>query len=309
MINSIFAIKTGEEWQDICNKVFCLHYEQEGYQTVPDTYGGDLGIEGFTRTGKLFQCYFPEGDYTSAELNTHLQKKMTNDIKKLLENGKELSVILNDIKVHKWIFVIPNYSDKKILSHAMKKKNEVKLKKKKDSLDYIADDFDILIYHDDHFALEFQTLATVGEVKTDLTDTKYSEQSWKDCDASLIDNIKRKINNVFYDSTEDAENVISQYLDAYAKGVSQIMRLQNSNPHLFDDFNKIKNSQERKIELQCKRKADNNNDLFFSLLDDFELRIKEKLGRSFSDDTIEELKDYLISDWLMRCPLDFKPEV
>jgi hypothetical protein len=176
-------------------------------------------------------------------------------------------------------------------------------------LDYIADDFDILIYHDDHFVLEFQTLATVGEVKTDLTDTEYSEQLWKDCDTSLIDNIKRKINNVFSDSAEDAENVISQYLDAYAKGVSQIMRLQNSNPHLFDDFNKIKNSQERKIALQCKRKADNNNDLFFSLLDDFEIRIKERLGKSFSDDTIEELKDYLISDWLMRCPLDFKLEV
>ena len=75
-----YNINTGEEWQALCDKALHLKFNDEGYQKVADTSNGDCGIEGFTRTGKVFQCYFPEGNYNTATLTKKTQDKINRDI-------------------------------------------------------------------------------------------------------------------------------------------------------------------------------------------------------------------------------------
>lgn len=302
----IYGITTGIEWQKICNKIFCMHYENEVYQTVPDTVGGDLGIEGYTRTGKVFQCYFPEGNYSAVELNDHLQNKMTTDIGKLVKNKDEFAELLKGIQIHQWIFVIPEYKDKKLLKHAIKKKEEIIANKKNEKLCFIADDFDVIIYHEDHYAVEFKNLMSVDGIKVDLTNTKYESFDWTNCDAELVKNIERKIRAILPNSVDDATSLISFYVDYYAKGLSQLTRLQKINPGLFEEFKKIARNQEKEMFVQCKRQVLNNNELFYKLLDDFENSLKERLNKDFDNETLDELKNHLVSDWLMRCPMDFK---
>ncbi|MDR3587942.1 MAG: hypothetical protein P4L59_21915 [Desulfosporosinus sp.] len=62
-----------------------MRYQDAHYQKVPAVVGGDAGIEGFTSTGIVYQCYSPERRYSDDELNEHLRKKMTNDIGKLVD--------------------------------------------------------------------------------------------------------------------------------------------------------------------------------------------------------------------------------
>ena len=50
----------GDSWEDFCQQCLKIRYRDEKYQEIPAHFGGDMGIEGFTRTGKVFQCYCPD---------------------------------------------------------------------------------------------------------------------------------------------------------------------------------------------------------------------------------------------------------
>lgn len=296
-----YNINTGEEWQALCDKALHLKFNDEGYQKVADTSNGDCGIEGFTRTGKVFQCYFPEGNYNTATLTKKTQDKINNDLKKLTRYKNELANILGNIKIKEWILLISEIRDKKILVYCNKKKEEIK--KSRAELPIIDEHFDILVYDQDYFSVEFASLAATGNVKIDLYNTN-TELNYNDIDSGLISNLKRKLYAVFSNS-KDADDTIEEYLESYAKGVAQLNRLQQSNPTYYDEFNNTFNSQEKEIKIKCRKDSSNNNELFYQILDDFERKLRERLRGYFTEDTIDDLKRFMISDWLMRCPMNF----
>ncbi|CAH8713376.1 hypothetical protein M5W83_26740 [Paenibacillus thiaminolyticus] len=60
-----------------------MKFQDEHFTEIPAVHGGDAGIEGFTRLGRVYQCYCPEREYSDDELYDHLRNKMTRDINKL----------------------------------------------------------------------------------------------------------------------------------------------------------------------------------------------------------------------------------
>ena len=67
MYNTKFGPYDGNSWEDLMQLCFRLKYESEYYQSIPAS-SGDCGIEGFTKTGKVFQCYCPDNNMSSADL-------------------------------------------------------------------------------------------------------------------------------------------------------------------------------------------------------------------------------------------------
>ena len=59
----------GDMWENACQVCFKLKYS-DSYSEVKATSPGDHGIEGFTRTGKVFQCYCPDENY-NPDKNTY----------------------------------------------------------------------------------------------------------------------------------------------------------------------------------------------------------------------------------------------
>lgn len=297
----LYNIKTGEEWQELCDKALHLKFNNEGYQKVADTSNGDCGIEGFTRTGKVFQCYFPEGNYDTKTLTEKTQDKINKDLKKLTTYQKDLSSILGDVKIKEWILLTSEIRDKKLLPYCNKKKDTVK--KAKDRPTFIDEKFDILIYDQDYFSIEFASLAATGNVKIDLYSTP-ADLKYDDINSELVDNLKRKLYAVF-SNPKDADDTIQEYLESYSKGIAQRNKLQISNPTYYDEFNNTFNSQEREIKIKCRKDSTNNNELFYQILDDFENKVRTRLSGTFTEETIDDLKNFMISDWLMRCPMNF----
>lgn len=73
----------GKSWEKLCDGCYRDRFQNENYTKVPSNYEGDAGIEGFTHSGIVYQCYCPEKDYTDNELYNALRKKVTTDIAKL----------------------------------------------------------------------------------------------------------------------------------------------------------------------------------------------------------------------------------
>ena len=139
---------SGESWENLCDSCYRMKYQEVHYQKVPSVLKGDAGIEGFTRTGVVYQCYCPEREYSADELYEHMRDKMTKDIGKLVDpDYKKRIEDLGVPPIHEWHFVIPLYKDSRILQHAETKRREVLTLKSSVPTGYthIHDNFTIVI--------------------------------------------------------------------------------------------------------------------------------------------------------------------
>ena len=116
----------GDTWEKWCDACYRDRYQSEHFIKVPADHKGDAGIEGYTLSGVVYQCYCPEKDYTVNELYDHLRNKVTTDIAKLLhKNNAERLKKLGVPLIKEWHFVIPEYRDKRIVEHLEDKRQEI----------------------------------------------------------------------------------------------------------------------------------------------------------------------------------------
>lgn len=301
----------GNKWEDLCNKVYKMRYMQDGYEVIPARYKGDGGIEGFTSTGIVTQCYYPDGNYSPDELYEKLRDKVTDDIKKIKTNEKDLYKLgIKEIK--EWHLITPEYKDKRIIEHLNKKKNELLEQKRNGEVNIVSDDIKLYIKDQDNLLPELQTLTlNLKEYKVtipEITDIDYTE-----CDSEKIENIKRKLNNLLLSQKDVVdENELNQlvniYVNCYLKGLQIINMLENNLPHIYEKVIELENSYRADVEIKCIVNQDRsmNNNIFQETLDEFQEKLRLELGDAVSESFIGQIKQELIGKWLADCPLNFK---
>ncbi len=153
----------GDSWEDFCQLCFKLKYESDGYQEMP-AWQGDLGIEGFTRSGIFFQCYCPDAEYNPDKLYEVQRDKITTDLGKLITYEKELKAYLKTIKVTKWIFVTPEYKKKDLVKHCQDKAEEYR----RITSTILAPDFDVLVHDIEFYSEQIPIFLNFRERKLDI---------------------------------------------------------------------------------------------------------------------------------------------
>ncbi|GMA60380.1 hypothetical protein NZD89_12305 [Alicyclobacillus fastidiosus] len=83
MIRTKHGTYDGDSWEEHCQLLLKKKYDSEGYQEMVAHTKGDHGIEGFTRTGLVFQCYCPDEEYEPGKLYEEQKDKVTRDLNKL----------------------------------------------------------------------------------------------------------------------------------------------------------------------------------------------------------------------------------
>lgn len=188
----------GKRWEFLCDGCYRDRYQEFHYQKIPSNFGGDSGIEGFTYSGVVYQCYCPEKEYNDNELYEAQRNKVTKDIDKLIDakNAIRLKKLgVNCIK--EWHFVIPEYRDKRIVEHIEKKRKKIREIKKMypDTFSYIDDNIILVIKTAEDFKAELVRLIRnpLVDVKLNLAVKTIKKVDWTKCDTMKIHNIKRKI--------------------------------------------------------------------------------------------------------------------
>lgn len=123
MLKCKYGTYDGNSWEKLCQVCLKMKFELEGYQELP-AWKGDMGIEGFTRTGMVFQCYCPDEDYEPNTLYEKQRDKVTKDLRKLETYFNDLKGFLRDITISKWIFLTPMYKNKELVKHCHDKAEE-----------------------------------------------------------------------------------------------------------------------------------------------------------------------------------------
>jgi hypothetical protein len=307
---------SGNSWEDLCDKCYRMRYQDKNYQKIPSVPNGDCGIEGYTSTGIAYQCYFPEKVYDDEMLYEHLRDKMTKDVTKLLDLLNAARLKSFGVKViNEWHFVIPEYKDNRILAHAENKKKEVLATKAKktEAYDYISDEFIIVIKIAEDFNLELTNIIrnSLIDVKLNLAINHSVTIDWSKCDSEKVENIKRKVMAVGnYKSTEDSDfkDVVSNYVDAYIKGIELLNDLHINFSDVYEELIQLERCYKKEVSIKTKLNTDSsiNNRLFTEIMNDFEQKLKSQFSTYLTQASILELKTDLIGSWLADCCMQFR---
>ena len=304
----------GKTWERLCDGCYRDRYQDVNYTKVPSNHQGDAGIEGFTHSGIVYQCYCPEKEYTDNELYEALRKKVTTDIGKLTSKDYAKRLTALGIKcIKEWHFVIPEYRDKRIVEHLEKKRLDVIEKKNEDpeTFFYIDDNITLIIKEAEDFKVEIVRL-----IRNPLVDTKLNlavksvkKVDWSECDTVKINNIKRKVMSLMNTSEddEDYKEMVQYWAEAYLKGIEIMSTLQQSYGSIYEDLFDLEQQYKADVSMKSKMNSDHslNSAIFNEIMEDFETTLTEEFT-TFSKASIMELKRDLISGWLADCSLQFK---
>ncbi len=303
-----FGEVDGASWEKICQQLFRLKYNQGSiqYQEVPDKYGGDLGIEGYTTNGILFQCYCPEENETELSLYEHQRKKITSDINKLEKNIHKIISISGIIKVQEWHFITPKYDNKDILKHCRKKENEIK----KNINLYVSRNFKILIKTEDDFISESNYLINTCSYKIPILSDKISKDEIEkiaNAQNDIILIIKTKLQKIstLQNDQEKLNKFIYLIFECYLNGQRELETLQVKFPEYYQKIVILKNSVEITVEQLSLTSILNGGEHLKNIQQDYREKIEKDFGKNFEQSLIECLMHEAISDWIVRCPLDF----
>jgi hypothetical protein len=196
-----------KEWEKHVQLLLKRRYARPpgSYQHVPDTVGGDHGIEGFATDGTAYQCYAAQDWVTAEELLTKQKYKITKDIAKFIRNETVLASLLGAVKISIWNLVVPYWNDKALIRHANEKAAHVE----KQMLQHVATTFRISILTEEDFAAEKQLLANLNLHKFNaaapsITPVKLTEWMDRKRNLQMVSNLRRKAEALGQGKSQDA---------------------------------------------------------------------------------------------------------
>jgi len=294
----------GEEWENYIQLLLKRHYRPGNYQEVPAKHKGDFGIEGYSTNGCSYQCYATQEPCPTQQRYEAQRDKITTDINKFIQNKPELVRLFGGTPIRRWILIVPVFESALLVQHASKKSEEV-LKAK---LPYVADDFKVIIDTDSCFAKEINELVNSGVIPVENQNINVDPEDrhdWITSNNGLVGNLSQKaqkISRLAKDGKiEDFKILI---IDHYLRGQNLLALFSKNYPDIYARLDNCK----RMYECELNTLSLINSDPATQHLNEALTRYSEKLQNSAPNlpiTTIQALGWEGISDWLMRCPLDF----
>jgi hypothetical protein len=288
----------GVEWEAYCQKLLHLRYRND-YQEVPAQFGGDYGIEGFTLSGIVFQCYCPDEDLSEKELYEHQRNKITRDIRKLIKNAPKISALGVGI-IKEWHFLTPFYKHKELIAHCRSKELEVR----SIGLEMVDDNFIIKLQVENDYIPECQIFLQMG---VRLIQPSCEEPQPEELDAFLtsqneiVYNIKTKLSKIAFAQ----ERMVRDLVRGYIIGQGELQSLNDKFPPTFVSIKQLKSAIEKQLEIIINSGNSNDGTILFQILKDYEQNLTRDFSGIISSALIKLLSMEAISDWLGTCPLDF----
>jgi hypothetical protein len=294
----------GNAWESLVQKLLKLRYKLGEYQEIPAKHRGDFGLEGFSRDGCAFQCYAAQEPLSTSDLYDKQRDKIAQDIRKFIDNCHSLEEIFDGTKIKRWLLVVPRFDSAPLVVYTHSKAEEVR----QAELPYVGDDFHIGVVTDDDFAPEIQTLARLGSVQLDLPLRNPDPQEldeWARKHSPSITKMDEKLRKIkIISSSEQRSRLRSEMIRHFLVGQNALERLKLTYPDLYEEVIRLKDVKETYLAVESLLSSDPPNRTLTNTINDFATSLAETLP-GVANSTTKAFAFEAVSDWLLRCPLDF----
>lgn len=290
----------GKEWQDFALQLVQRRHGAENVQVVPDKVKGDAGLEFFTTCGCLYQCYAPEEASNVAKAASAMKAKAGRDLPKLEKNKGTIEKLLAGTTARRWILLCPFLDNKEVVTSVRARGAVVKAV----GLSFLAADFEALCHSQEDFQGEIEQLRAMS-LGPPLSVTPPTDQQVKDAGETEIGaRIDDKLGRAFRRAPETkiAERR-NQYVRAHLHRENALTQLRRDHAMLWERaFETIEAEEARLIAFGA------SSPLPGEQLQESMQRIEASLAQALptlSPALRTRIAHGTISDWLIRCPLDF----
>lgn len=297
----------GPAWERWANQLLQMHYGPGGYQKIPDTDKGDAGLEGFSiGDRRAYQMYGPEGPLSPDDEYRRLRTKITADTRKFMENRSTLEKLLAGIQIERWVLLVPSYRSKKIVEHAAKRTSDIKGQ----NLPYVDNSsFRVVVEDEGAFAHARNLLlrTRVGEIRIDppVLSSKDIDR-WQAQNNTLTQRLTAKLSRLpTLRSEAQQSDFKDKILHHFLEGQNALEELRQY-PTAYEAAIRAKSHRERYLATEVALTTKPGNELLIECLHQIRNAVRTEHA-SISEDTLEHLAWEAVSDWLLRCPLDFPP--
>jgi len=291
----------GDEWQAFALQLVQRRHGAENVQVVPDSVRGDAGLEFFTTTGCLYQCYAPEETSDVAKAASAMKAKAGRDLPKLLKYKDKIESILCGIPATRWILLCPFLDNKEVVADVRKRG----LALKGQGLTFLAPNFEALCHSQDDFAGELEQLKALSlgpPLSVDIpTPSDVSAASGTSIGTRIDEKLARA-----YRSVATGRQIATRR-DAYVK--AHLYR-ENALDQLRQNYSVLWERAYQALEAEETRliAVGASSTLPAEQLQDSTKRIEESLTKALPTlpvGVVTQIALGTVSDWLIRCPLDF----
>jgi hypothetical protein len=273
----------------------------ENVQVVPDSVGGDAGLEFFTTSGCLYQCYAPEETSDVAKAASGMKAKAGRDLPKLVKYKAKIEPILCGIAASRWILLCPFLDNKEVVADVRKRG----LALKGQGLTFLAPDFEALCHSQDDFAGELEQLKALSLGPPLSIDMPTPSEVSAAGETSIGTRIDEKLARAYGSAATVTQ--IAMRRDAYIKAQlyreNALDQLRQNHSVLWERaFQSLEAEETRLIAVGA------SSTLPAEQLQNSTKRIEESLTKALSTlstGIVTQIALGTISDWLIRCPLDF----
>lgn len=291
----------GDEWQAFALQLVQRRHGSENVQIVPDSVRGDAGLEFFTTNGCVYQCYAPQEVSDVKKAASAMKAKAGRDLSKLSKHKDKIAAILSGITVNRWILLCPFLDNKEVVADIRKRG----LALKELGLSFLADDFEALCHSQADFAGEIEQLKTMSlgpPLQVEMpTATDVSTASG----TSIGTRIDEKLARAYGASATPGQ--IAARRDAYVKAhlyrENALDQLRQNHAVLWERaFQSIDAEETRLIAVGA------TSTLPAEQLQDSTQKIENSLSKALPTlptGVVTQIALGTVSDWLIRCPLDF----
>jgi hypothetical protein len=295
------------DWEDRIQLLLKKRYASRpgAYQQIPATTRGDCGLEGYAVDGTAYQCYAAQEWVDSKQLYEKQRNKITRDIGTFIEKERELTQILGTTRISIWNFVVPYWNNKELLKHA--KTKEAMVRESRPA--HAAEDFRIAILTEEDFATEAQLLANIDLYRFDVAAPCVSPEalaSWMEdrSKLALVANLSRKAALTGAAKSKDArERFQARTVVRYISGRTLLGQLQQELPETYEKVIEYKVAREESLEAECYSTTKVPAEFFESTLQQYRAELRGVPG--ISPRVADSLAHEAVSDWLLRCPMEF----
>lgn len=282
-----------------------MHYGPTEYVKIADNQKGDAGIEGYTRCGRAYQCYGCEEPISTEVRYANQRDKITRDIKKFIDNKDKLLLLFGNTKIIRWVLFVPFSDSKDIVAHANTKRSEVIDAK----LPFVGDGFQVHVCDEDHFSgtrdrllnSHTEALKLTPEIATSEEIRVWSEAQPNDQLLRTLDGKLGRLNTLT--TNEQRSRFRDTILRWYLEGQDLLDNLR-SYPQIHERILAAKVHRENGLVAACLTHEGTAAGLLKETLRELLVDFRSE-AQMLAKSSAESLAREAVSDWLLRCPLDF----
>lgn len=294
----------GLEWQAFALQLVQRRHGPENIQIVPDKVKGDAGLEFFSTCGCLYQCYAPEEATDVAKAASAMKAKAGRDLPKLAKNKEIIEKILADTKARRWILLCPFLDNKEVVASIRGRGVTVKA----ENLSFVTEDFEALCHSQQDFQAEIEQLKALSLGPPLSVSIPTTEQIKSAGNTEIGVRLDYKLGRALNLQPQSKQVVTrrEQYVKAHLHRENTLEQLRDNHAVLWERaFETIEAEEARLIAVGASSTMPGQQ------LQESMNRIENSLAGALPTLT-PALRTQIalgtISDWLIRCPLDF-PEV